>query len=557
MQSFLELGLSDAIAGAARAAGYERPTPLQVAGVPVLRRGGNVLLHASSGSGVTAAFGLPLLDRLTQDGAAEGGGTRAIVLTATVDRAAAVAHALAGLSGDTGLKVRASAPGWRSASADVLVLTPADALREVEASSLKLEHVRTLVVTDAADILEMGGGDTLGTLASLMPSDAQRVVTTGSLNADVEKFIDAQARRALTVPARAADPKASAPTEPTGQIGYMVVAESDKPEMLARLLEGSDEALVHARTAARAEMVLRELSRRGVTDGDGPRVRTASFDAEVEGAARIVSYDVPFDADELRGLHETGGTVLVTAAELTHFRRIAAEAGFTAKHRRARVLDESEVATFRAMVETAVAQEDLSAQLLILDPLFETHSAAAVAAALSALLRRRTPHAPAAPAATATAATGSVPKEAVTGAFTRLFISIGTRDNIRPGDLVGAITGEAGIKGEQVGRVDIRDSFSVVEVAGTVAEKVIRALNGTTMRGRSLRVDFDRKVGGDSGGRDEARGGTSRPRGSGPARGPGGAGGRGPRSGGGGPRDRGDGPPSRRPAGRPPGRRSD
>lgn len=555
MQSFQELGLSEAIAGAARAVGYERPTPLQAAGVPVLRRGGNVLLHASAGSGVTAAFGLPLLDRLAEAGDVAGGGTRAIVLTATVDRAAAVAHALAGLSGDTGLKVRASAPGWRSGSADVLVVTPADALHEVEASNLKLENVQTLVITDASDIYEMGGGDTLGTLASLMPRDAQRVVTTGSLSAEVEKFIEAQARRALTVPARAADPKATAPSEPTGQIGYMVVPESDKPEMLARLLEGTDEALVYARTAARAEMVLRELSRRGVTDGDGPRVRTASFDADAAGAARTVSYDVPFDAEELRRLHESGGTVMITAAELTHFKRIAAEAGFTAKHRRARVLDESEVARFRAMVETAVEQEDLSAQLLVLDPLFDTHSTAAVAAALSALLRRRTPAAAAPSPSVATAATGSVPKEAVTGAFTRLFISIGTRDNIRPGDLVGAITGEAGIKGEQVGRVDIRDSFSVVEVVGTVAEKVIRALNGTTMRGRSLRVDFDRKVGGDSGGRDDARSGPGRPRGAGPSRGPGGGGGRSPRSGGGGPRDRGDGPPSRRPSGRPQGRR--
>jgi ATP-dependent RNA helicase DeaD len=50
------------------------------------------------------------------------------------------------------------------------------------------------------------------------------------------------------------------------------------------------------------------------------------------------------------------------------------------------------------------------------------------------------------------------------------------------------------VKGEQVGRIDIRDSFSVVEVDASVADRVIRALNGTTMRGRSLRVDYDRKT---------------------------------------------------------------
>jgi ATP-dependent RNA helicase DeaD len=76
----------------------------------------------------------------------------------------------------------------------------------------------------------------------------------------------------------------------------------------------------------------------------------------------------------------------------------------------------------------------------------------------------------------------------------RLFVSTGTRDNIRPGDLVGAITGEAGVKGEQIGKIELRDTFSVVEVAADVADRVIRALNGTTLRGRSLRVDFDRKT---------------------------------------------------------------
>ena len=61
-------------------------------------------------------------------------------------------------------------------------------------------------------------------------------------------------------------------------------------------------------------------------------------------------------------------------------------------------------------------------------------------------------------------------------------------------DIVGAVTGEARIAGEQIGRIEVRDTFTVVEVDSSVAERVIRALNGTTMRGRSLRVDFDRKT---------------------------------------------------------------
>jgi len=72
-------------------------------------------------------------------------------------------------------------------------------------------------------------------------------------------------------------------------------------------------------------------------------------------------------------------------------------------------------------------------------------------------------------------------------------VSVGSRDGVGPGDLVGAITGEANVQGGNIGRIEIRDTFSIVEVAGDVAERVIQALNGITLRGRSLRVDYDRR----------------------------------------------------------------
>src|SRR5690606_356572 len=154
---------------------------------------------------------------------------------------------------------------------------------------------------------------------------------------------------------------------------------------------------------------------------------------------------------------------------------IAAEVPFTLKHRRARPHDTGALDAFRGTLRAALESEDLDSQLLVLEPLMQEHSAAEVAAALSALLRRRAPSVSTAAAAAPAAATGAPPAEATVGGFTRLFVSVGSRDNIRPGDLVGAITGEANIKGDQVGRVDIRDSFSVVEVASSVAERVIRA----------------------------------------------------------------------------------
>ena len=64
----------------------------------------------------------------------------------------------------------------------------------------------------------------------------------------------------------------------------------------------------------------------------------------------------------------------------------------------------------------------------------------------------------------------------------KLFVSLGSKDDIKAGDLVGAITGEAGIRGDQIGRIEIRETFSRVEVAREAADRVIGALNGTTVR---------------------------------------------------------------------------
>jgi ATP-dependent RNA helicase DeaD len=159
--------------------------------------------------------------------------------------------------------------------------------------------------------------------------------------------------------------------------------------------------------------------------------------------------------------------------------------------------------------------------LLLLQPLLEEHAPAEVAAALLSMLRSDT--------ATVQPPGGSGRSARPTApdmpSWSRLFISIGTRDGVGPGDLVGAISGESGIKGSQVGKIEIRESISLVEVEKEVAETVIKALNGTTVRGRSVRVDFDRgNRGGGGRGPGAGRGGA--------ARGPGGGGRAGGRPGG-------------------------
>jgi ATP-dependent RNA helicase DeaD len=92
----------------------------------------------------------------------------------------------------------------------------------------------------------------------------------------------------------------------------------------------------------------------------------------------------------------------------------------------------------------------------------------------------------------------------------RVFLSVGERDGLTPGDLLGAITGEAHVPGEAVGKIEIRESHTLVDIQDTVAQKVIRALNGTTIRGRAVRADADRGPGPSRGGGRGRPGGRGR-----------------------------------------------
>jgi ATP-dependent RNA helicase DeaD len=146
------------------------------------------------------------------------------------------------------------------------------------------------------------------------------------------------------------------------------------------------------------------------------------------------------------------------------------------------------VVQLRATLESVLETEEGAPFLSILEPLFERYDPTEVAAAAVALLRARgaSPAGSASPMAAPAADPGATP------AWAKLFIGVGERDGLRAGDLLGAITGEAGVDGRSVGKIDIHESHTVVEVHDAVARKVIKALNGTTIRGRAVRADFDR-----------------------------------------------------------------
>lgn len=506
-EGFVELGLRRALVEAAEAVGYVAPTPIQRDAIPMLRRGGNVVILASPGAGVMAAWGLAVLDRLAGEPSDEAPeGPRALVLVPTRDDAPPRALSLARFARAVQLRVAALASGWPDVgSADVLIADPASALEAVRAASLKLQTLVTLVLDGLDSGHELADDPTVETLVASCAHDAQRVVVAGSASRSVDDFVERHVRRAVRVPARPADstapsagvaprPDDTAIAAPGVTLRHIVAGREDRFRGLASQIASADGPVtIFCRTVLEEQDLRARLALRGFdTDGDDAMVRLTADPLAAPDDRLAVSWGPPFDAASLVLRHRSGGVVLLAARELPHLLRIADTTGMTLQPVKMPPPRADELNAFRASVRKALEEEDVAAQLLVLQPLFEDDSPALVAAALAALLRKRSPEPVSTPEARPTL--GAAPPPAPP-AYTRLFISVGSRDNVGPGDLVGAIAGEAAISGSQVGRIEIRDTFSIVEVEGAVAEKVIAALNGTTLRGRSVRVDYDRKTG--------------------------------------------------------------
>ncbi|HEU4556833.1 MAG TPA: DEAD/DEAH box helicase, partial [Longimicrobium sp.] len=513
MASFNDLGLREPLLMALEEEGIEHPTALQQAAIPVLRREGNLVARASSGSGKTLAYALGVLDRIEPRATGEDGeeagaddepGTRVLVLVPTPEAAEHAALSLVPLASAAELALTALGPGWGTPAgqADVVVATPQQVMEAVRTSGVKLEAVEAVVIDGASNIESLGGWEAVETIFDNVPRTAQRVVVTAVLTSTVQDLVDRRVKRAIRFPTQAASPDPDAEPEPmVGVVGYVPVSEREKVDVVARLLGGDGDAppLLICRTDERAAQVAEALALRGFAIGDpeddeADVIVVGSDSAAADASGTVISYDVPGDEASLKARHGSGehtGFVLVQPRELQHLRDIADRARLEA--RPAGITGDSpaagdELRRFRQEIRRAVREEDLGAQMLVLEPLFEDFTAAEVAAAMAALLRKRPPVAAEEGEGTKTSASTGVrraapaQRESTAGgapaAFARLFVGVGQRDNIRAGDLVGAIAGEADIPGSAVGKIDIRDTFSIVEVPADVAQKVIDTVNG-------------------------------------------------------------------------------
>lgn len=523
MESFDELGVTPELVDALTAEGIEVPTAFQGAALPVLLRGNPLLAQAGPGAGTLLAYGIPLLQRVDP----EARSPRGLVLAPSVQAASRLATSLSRLAQVTGHRIGALESGWAlPETASILFTTPEDLLRAVKGSQLSLTEIQAVVV-DGFSALQARGREALETIFESLPKEGQRVLLGQPLSEDAEAFARAHFSKAVHIPPRAAQAGREDASPRRGEVSYRIVSGGKEGEVLrtvaAILEEGAHHALLFFKTEDQAAdfgdfLTLHGYMAGAVGEADFPvwlsteelQARKILDDWTDSPAVVTVSVDVPAEPDSLDRRHggQDSAIILVRSRELPHLRDVARRTGYRLVPAKEPVPTRvaGELERLRTLLKRTIKEEELAPYYLALEPLFQDHAPGEVAAAAMAILKSRQPSGKGQETESHLAA----PRELSSGpppkAWVRLFVAVGEKDGVGPGDLLGAIAGEAGVEGSQVGKIDIRDTFSLVEVIPGVADKIIRSLNGTTIRGRAVRVDHDR---GSPRGRG---GGSSRPR---------------------------------------------
>lgn len=259
-------GLSEGLCRAARELGYKSLFPIQSEVIPVILKGMDLAATAETGSGKTAAFLLPLLQRLSENKPVKHSSVRVLVLVPTRELAVQVAEAAKTFSKYLPEKIKIEAvhggvsvnPQMISLSrgTDILVATPGRLIDLVSKNAARLSRIETLVLDEADKMLNLGFKDEIGAILEILPVKRQNLLFSATLHSTIEIPGINFSENAVKIGME----KAEEPPEPIEQIIYLVDQDSKGPLLRHLINEGKwEQVLVFASSKRRADNIARKL----------------------------------------------------------------------------------------------------------------------------------------------------------------------------------------------------------------------------------------------------------------------------------------------------------
>ena len=553
---FADLTLAPELCHVLSGLGYEEPTPIQRAAIPPLLEGRDLVGQAATGTGKTAAFALPILQRILTE--AERAEPLALVLVPTRELAVQVCQAIRSYGHDMSARVLAVYGGEPigrqlgplKRGVDVVVATPGRALDHINRGTLKLNGLEILVLDEADEMLDMGFAEEIEAILGSTPQKRQ----TALFSATIPPRIDGMVRRHLRDPVRVElgrQASASADGLLVRQTAYLV-PRGHKAAALGRVLdlERPTATIVFCRTRDEVDQLTESLNSRGYRaealhggmdqkqrDRVMARLRSRAIDLlvatdvaarglDIDQLTHVVNYDVPSAPESY--VHRIGrvgragreGTAitlveprehrLVKTIERATKQPITIEKLPTLARLRAMRLEQMRT----ELRDSLLKDGDFNAFRSVVGPLgaeFDPYEVALAAVKLAyeaSGTPREEEEIPAVEMPPADdrrdgrkarprdqwQATGRDQRRGrrATTGTTRLFVGTGRSAGVRPQDLVGAITGESYLSGRDIGAIEIADRFSLVEVPESAADDVVAALRRTSIKGRSATVRRER-----------------------------------------------------------------
>ncbi|HEU5433492.1 MAG TPA: DEAD/DEAH box helicase, partial [Thermomicrobiales bacterium] len=532
--TFEDLGLSGPLLKSLKDVGYEEPTPIQVKVIPLLLEGRDVIAQAQTGSGKTAAFGLPIIESIDP----RQRQVQALILCPTRELAIQVSEALHKYGKHKEvetLPIYGGQPYERQfrglqRGVQIVVGTPGRVMDHMRRGTLSLDHIRFFILDEADEMLDMGFVEDIEWILDQAPTERQMAL----FSATMPPRIAALAERYMHNPVRVTVAGKEMTVPQVRQVSYEV-PRARKVDALGRILDAETPslAMIFARTKVGVDELGEALMARGyavetlhgdLSQAQRDRVMrrfrggqaeiliatdVAARGLDIPEVSHVVNYDIPDSAEAY--VHRIGRTgrmgrageaiTLVTPRETRWLRQIERATRARIEPRRLPTLADVAERRREAMKQQILAvlanEETYDAYVPTVDDLADEYEASSVAAAILKLYadetgRSATPEQQEDDLATFTAATGGGRGPRTETGMVRLFLNLGRNQGVRPQDIVGAIANEAGIPGRAIGAIDILDSYTFVDIPREFVDRVLAAMRSATIKGRPVNVEIAR-----------------------------------------------------------------
>ncbi|MDN3482684.1 DEAD/DEAH box helicase [Arthrobacter sp. APC 3897] len=540
---FTDLGLDPRVLQALVDVGYEKPSPIQAATIPLLLEGRDVVGLAQTGTGKTAAFAVPALSLMAGLPATKD--TQILVLAPTRELALQSAEAFASyakhMDGFTVLPVYGgSAYGPQLAGlrrgAQVVVGTPGRVIDHISKGSLDLSNLQYLVLDEADEMLRMGFAEDVEQILATTPADKQVALFSATMPGAIRKI----AKKYLNNPAEITV-KSKTTTGANTRQRYVQVMGPHKLDAMTRILESEDYdgVIAFVRTKMATEDLADKLKARGyqaaAINGDIPQqqrertveaLRSGKIDIlvatdvaarglDVERISHVINYDIPHDTESY--VHRIGRTgragrtgdaiLFMTPREKYLLRAIEKATRQPVEHMQLPSIDivnNKRLAKFSEQITETLASEDVSVFRDLVTTYIADHDVTAeeVAAALAVMAQGGRPllmeEIPQAPARQRERSEGRNdgngsrgPTRPLTEGNATYRIAVGRRQRVMPGSIVGAIANEGGLSSAQIGGIDIRADHTLVELPADLSQDQLRALSRTRIGGELIHLELD------------------------------------------------------------------